>query len=245
MIPAHLLLCDDALPACLHACCCCQQVVRVSRDMPLLPLPEAAKRATQQVSRLIATRSQQQQLLRQQQQQQQSPEAAAAADAVQQDAGTDISGPKAQQLGLTRIYTPAPPKGAEASEADRQPLRFMSLRQQQQLREEARRAAVLKVGSVGGSWMIWGCVCAGGGWRSGVVLVAIEGKDGRCICCLHCALVVWDAYLSCAAVCLSLFTAPASVILVPCRRITGGPSPTPKGHVLRCMPLCHCAPAVA
>jgi type II secretory pathway pseudopilin PulG len=147
------------------------QVVRFSRDIPLLPLPEAAKRATQQVSRLIATRQQQQQLLRQQQQQ--SPEAAAAAaaaDALQQDAGTDISGPKAQQLGLTRIYTPAPPKGAEASEADRQPLQFMSLRQQQQLREEARRAAVLKVGwaaavvvSLGGG----GCRCclAGGGCK--------------------------------------------------------------------------------
>jgi hypothetical protein len=195
------------------------QVVRVSRDMPLLPLPEAAKRATQQVSRLIATRQQQQQLLRQQQ----SPEAAAAAaaeDAVQQDAGTDISGPKAQQLGLTRIYTPAPPKGAEASEANRQPLRFMSLRQQQQLREEARRAAVLKVGFVAGSWdlgilgCVWGvCVCVdmGGttrgckgisskqcvrvcvGWE--LTLAAPEGKKGRCLREQHSARAIRDTYL--------------------------------------------------
>jgi hypothetical protein len=132
------------------------QVVRLSRDAPPTPLPDAAKRGAQRLSTLVASRQlqqqqQQQQQLRQGQEQQQDaaqgaadagPAAAAVTGAIQEDLGTPLAG---AQTGITAFYTPAPPKGAEQSPAERRPLRLMSLRQQQQAREEARRAAVLMV----------------------------------------------------------------------------------------------------
>jgi hypothetical protein len=153
--------------------CPAAQVVRLSRDAPPAPLPEGAIRGVQRLATLVATQQQRRQQQQQQTQpaadaavQQQQP-AAAGAGALQQDIGTPLFG---RQAHVTTIYTPAPAKGASKSAADRQPLRFMSLRQQQQAREEARRQAVMMVGGVetlGGS--------AGGhkhmgGWVGGVVL---------------------------------------------------------------------------
>ena len=126
------------------------QVTRVDRDSPSAPLPVQAKAATQNLAFLLAAqqqRMQQSQQMQQQQQQQQQrgEEQAATQPAGQHAVDARLVGGRVQQPGMTRIYLPAPAKSAATSEAQRQPLQVLSLRQQQQMREEARRAAVQKV----------------------------------------------------------------------------------------------------
>jgi hypothetical protein len=60
------------------------------------------------------------------------------------------------QAGTTRIYLPAPPLAQASSAADRQPLRLLSIRQQEQLRKEARAEAIRKVrtGGIGDVYLV-------------------------------------------------------------------------------------------
>jgi hypothetical protein len=138
-------LCDDI------CACAALQVTRVSQDAPL---PAASKAAAQQLANLLLEQRQRAQQARKQQQQ---PGDAAAAAADGEGEGDDhqLSGStglrtqllsaSSQHKGLTRIYVPAPPLAAATSPADRQPLQLLTMRQQQQMREQARKAAIKRV----------------------------------------------------------------------------------------------------
>ncbi|KAF6255088.1 hypothetical protein COO60DRAFT_1641801 [Scenedesmus sp. NREL 46B-D3] len=141
--------------------------VRTSREAAdaLSAQPSQAKQAAQRLAQMIM---QQQQARKQQQQQQsatkqppagansaaveQAPDTAAAAAAADADGSTADAEQPGQvltsavpQAGTTRIYLPAPPLAQASSAADRQPLRLLSIRQQEQLRKEARAEAIRKM----------------------------------------------------------------------------------------------------
>jgi hypothetical protein len=134
---------------------------------PLTTEPSQAKQAAQRLAQMIM----QQQQARKRQQTQQPTDAAAAQEGTDADAaaaaahapdsssaanpagGTagDVASPgqvlasAVPKTGTTRIYLPAPPLAQASSAADRQPLRLLSIRQQEQLRKEARAEAIRKV----------------------------------------------------------------------------------------------------
>jgi hypothetical protein len=133
---------------------------------PLIVQPSQAKQAAQRLAQMIM---QQQQQARKQRQRQQpgdaqedaaaegtaGPAAAAAAQAHAADsavdappahgAAGDVLASAVPQAGATRIYMPAPPLSEASSAAERQPLRLLSIRQQEQLRKDARAEAIRKV----------------------------------------------------------------------------------------------------
>ncbi|KAF6256152.1 hypothetical protein COO60DRAFT_1640988 [Scenedesmus sp. NREL 46B-D3] len=140
--------------------------IRTSREAAdaLSAQPSQAKQAAQRLAQMIM---QQQQARKQQQQQQsatkqppagansaaveQAPDTAAAAAADADGSTADAEQPgqvltsAVPQAGTTRIYLPAPPLAQASSAADRQPLRLLSIRQQEQLRKEARAEAIRKM----------------------------------------------------------------------------------------------------
>jgi hypothetical protein len=133
--------------------------VRISRDAAdaLSAQPSQAKQAAQRLAQMIM---QQQQARKQQQAQQatgdtqeeaeQAAEQAADAEAEAESADADTApgqllSSAVPAAGTTRIYLPAPPLTQASSAAERQPLRLLSIRQQEQLRKEARAEAIRKV----------------------------------------------------------------------------------------------------
>lgn len=114
--------------------------------------PEAAKDAAQRLARMLM---QQQQQARKLEQQAATEAAEAAAEAAagevtfNPDAATAAKPSRASgstlPQGTTRVYVPAPSIQQASSAAERQPLRLLSIKQQEQLRKEARAEAIRKV----------------------------------------------------------------------------------------------------
>lgn len=129
---------------------------RVALEAPdtLAQQPTQSRLAAQRLASLLMQQQQQRKQKRQQvaeqdeqQQQDESQEQAAAA----QQTGASKERPvrllptAVPQQGTTRLYVPAPSVNEATSAADRQPLRLLSIRQQHQMRQEARQQAIQKV----------------------------------------------------------------------------------------------------
>eukprot|EP00878_Enallax_costatus_P017849 GHUV01018756.1.p1 GENE.GHUV01018756.1~~GHUV01018756.1.p1 ORF type:complete len:619 (+),score=225.47 GHUV01018756.1:2470-4326(+) len=109
--------------------------------------PSQSRLAAQRLANLLMQQQQQRKLQHQQQeavlQDQQQQEVEQQGSSTQQPAR--IIPPSVPQQGATRLYMPAPSVNEAASAADRQPLRLLSIRQQQQMRQEARQQAIQKL----------------------------------------------------------------------------------------------------
>jgi hypothetical protein len=126
--------------------------LRISQDAAdaLSAQPSQAKSAAQRLAQMLMQQQQHQARKKHQQPPQDDADNTAAAEQAA-EAAADAATP-AQLLpsavpaaGTTRIYLPAPPLAEASSAADRQPLRLLSIRQQEQLRKEARAEAIRKV----------------------------------------------------------------------------------------------------
>lgn len=144
----------DDVPSVTTAATSAKKVTHETPDI-LAQQPDESRQAVQRLANILL---EQQRLHKQQQQQEgegapdQQNHQGYQQQALLSDASVSsklrparIVSPSGSQLGATRLYMPAPSANDAVSPADRQPLQLLSVRQLQQMQQEARQQAYRKV----------------------------------------------------------------------------------------------------